>query len=515
MKPILIRILAIVSAILVCFLVAINVTTEKALAQSCSWYPPPELTASIPVNPQYDEPSCPEPSFGDFAWKTFVALNWPANCDGQPSNLTIGLAPEKPRVWEFYNSPEDVFLPNGAKPDLQPVIPPQCLSTNLPPVPRKLRLTEFASNPIFQPNNLKLDKSLSILQPAQKPLVDRVGNYIINEVMMNPVEVNQIMDKGWYSADNFIEFINPDNPFQLMCSHRSPYGYPTFEGQKVPCTDNESEGTIELKAAWMVLPPPNTPGLEELHLPNPAEYYTTTRTLFVKTPENEGETTKFTVDVALVGFHIVHKTSKQGWVWATFEHKDNAPTVEDGSETPDLGDIPPSGYYNLYNPNVEGETNEPFVKLPYLWGKQFPYAVTRDRHSGQIKQQIPSQITRLIPIGSISQTLNEKWQKKLAEVTGDKEVTGNSVWQNYQLIGVQWLQSPTKPYDNDARDVRPPNRPLANVTLEPYIQKSSSCVDCHTKAHLPIPSSLSSKEIKADFSFLMKHAKPSKLQAHE
>ncbi len=487
------RFVAILSIILTCVVIGslFVLPTEDAQALINS-VPKPELSKSIPHNPKRNTPTKPpEEEFGQFAWQTFVALNWPADCsNGSPKEDKIGQLPDAPRAWEFYQYPEDIFKPNGEKPNRQSVVPPQCPgSDNLnQPVARNLRLTEFASNSILQPANLRSNADLSILLPGHEPLVDRAGNYILNEARMNPIEVNQIVNNGWYAAKNLAQFDNKfdneGNPFELMCSNKQIY--PSNLHSKVPCSGNDFEGVIELKAAWMVFPDP-VPDQRK------SKYYTTTRTFDVETVN--GEKKSVTVPVGLVGLHIVHKTSKNGWIWSTFEHKDNAPDDKDKKQ-------PPMDHYNLFDKSCTGNCgeNEPHAKEPYRWRDEFPNAVTKE--NGEIKPQMPSQITRLVPIPPLVQSLNSEWKRAL------EEVPGASVWQNYQLIGVQWLESPYVPYETNGnlRGVKPLK--LANVTLEPYVQKSdlgSSCIACHTHAVLPPVQDI--KDVKADFSFLIGHAK--------
>lgn len=192
------------------------------------------------------------------------------------------------------------------------------------------------------------------------------------------------------------------------------------------------------------------------------------------------------VEVGLIGFHIAHKTSEQGWLWSTFEQVDNVP---DGTSTPTN--------YTLFNPNCKEncEENQPYVELPYLWREDAPHAVTKVGDT--IRNQIPSQIVRLPEMnGSLNKgTLDqlkkqtEDWQQAL------KDVSNSSVWQYYKLIGTEWLESPKVPYNTDDREITPAKPPLANVALEPYFQ-GVSCIACHTSASLP-------NQAYADFSFLM------------
>jgi hypothetical protein len=496
------RLVAILSVILACVAVAgCLLLAPTANAQALNpGVPPPELTSNIPFNPkEADKQSYGrEKAFGAFAWKAFIALNWPADSSGCPNEQKmIGQDPGAPRVWEFYHSPEDVFKPNGAHPNLQPVVSPDCAGSpsSGQPVVRKLELTEFASNSNLQPDVIRSDESLSPLLDGNFPLVDREGNYILNESRMNHIEFNQIFRNNWYSATNLQGFDNEDKKFMLMCSKNDSDGfYPSTDFGKVPCSNNEDEGTIELKAAWKVFPDP-VPDERK------SKYYTTKRTFNVTTINGEKTVT---VPLGLVGFHILHKTSNQGWVWSTFEHKDNAP---------DANNLSASGNYNLYDSDCKKncETNTPhpppsFDCTPdgnckYYWSDEL-HAV-----NSMNQPQIPSQITRLIPIKDYANDLNKAWQKELNTISKD------SVWQNYQLIGVQWLQTPTSPYfeipgvPSGTRGVLPGK--LANVTLEPYVQKiptGSSCIACHTQRATLRDAKLQDTFVHTDFSFFITRA---------
>ena len=478
----------------------------------------------IPENP----PSSADPlqAFGNFAWETFVALNWPSDCSGAPlEEEEIGQDSKAPRVWEFYNYPEDIFKPNGQKPDADPVTPPQCQDGNAVPIAGKLRLTEISSNPtlnptfgkfapvLIPPHEQTMDAETNFELPFGYVLVDRAGNYVLNEPRTNPVEVDQIVENEWYSAAKLAELnFNNDvssnsnaNPFELRCSSQEQYYYPTSNHPVAPCKDNETVGAIEIKAAWMVLPKDSESNDGQLgdRLPNSKKYYTTQRTLLVKTPEREEK--PVTVPLALIGFHIFHKTSLQGWIWSTFEHIGNAPDPNpQGSDKLECYTPPELSYYNLYDPDSESPVNTPLASNPYFWRDEFPHAVTEK--DGNIVEQERSNITRQVCIPSFAADLNEHWQKKL------EGMSSASVWKNYQLIGVQWLKQPYDPY-GDGRDVFP--KRLINVALEPYPQKipeefleqfpdaGFSCIGCHTAAVLPDRD----KKIKADFSFLMSHAK--------
>jgi len=530
----------ILAGVMICSLLLLKPETSWAQVSPKGEIPQVSIGDKIPAN-GYEIPANPSPlgerkeAIGEFAWKTFVALNWPANCqNGSPlTDKKIGEAPGEPRVWEFYNFPEDVFKPNGEKPNTKLVKPPTCpetkendtaqqLQSHVQPQPLLSNLTEFGDDPTFElaaPSSRNDScEGLEGVKPiiclaGDFVLVDRLGNYVISDARMNPAEVDQIVKKKWYSAAKLKEqgFNNPlkGTPFQLLCSSKVPNGaFPTNNNPKVPCTEtstdvNTSMGTIELKAAWMVLPDSDS-GVPNMQLPDPSRYYTTKLKLSVKTPEDKEKET--TVPVALIGFNLLHKTSQTGWVWSTFEHIDNVPpSTAPSTANPRGCDTPlPSKYpYNLYDPNFpDREKNKSLANPPYLWRDQFPHAVTENKENkGDIVAQTPSQITRQVCIPSFVNQLNTKWQEKLQD----------TVWQNYQLIGIQWLGSPYNPYEGGNLEF--PR--LINVALEPYPQEVKnqfgeklgidgfSCVGCHIKAKLP----KSVGDIYSDFSFLMNNAK--------
>ncbi|NES72186.1 MAG: hypothetical protein F6K24_46835 [Okeania sp. SIO2D1] len=207
---------------------------------------------AIPYYP--DNKESPK-SFYDFAWKTFVGLNLPAECKTDEvvgEDVTIEEKRKAP-VWEFYSYPKEVFLANGQKPKDKKTSfsPPQCLNKDDDAI-----LLEHLKN---MPK-LRLSTGISINNSKEKPtyigdmrpLIDRNGNYIMNEERINPIEVNQIIKNGWYDAENLKNFNlnHSKKPFKLVCSKENPE-YDKKTSDKY-CNKYENEGAIEIKAAWMV-----------------------------------------------------------------------------------------------------------------------------------------------------------------------------------------------------------------------------------------------------------------------
>jgi hypothetical protein len=441
-----------------CLLVAIagfTLTQKAAVAQVQT-----TLSSALPHDVTIKNPLNQQPDFDNFSWQSFVALNWPSDSQGQPKSIQIGTDPSAPRVWEFYQRPENVFLPNGQQPpDSSTCTTAQrtafsgLVSKARPPMSAIL---SKGGKPVIQRSSQFLtsaEQKDSILQTTHQPLVDQQQNYVVYEIRINPDEFCQIVNNRWYDATVLQEYTN-------------------FQFQFIAGVQGGPVGAMELKTAWRIFDSRNSP--EEK-----AQYYTTQQTLCIPPEESStGENMCQDVELGLIGFHIAHKTTNQQWVWSTFEHIKNVPQPKQTAQV----------NYTLYNPNCQEncEQNHLYAVAPYLWREAAPHAVTTDD-----TLQIPTQVTRLDRVGlnSVTQNVNQAWQTKL------KAVADNSVWQYYQLIGTQWEQNlGTK---------------LANTTMETYLNKAqASCRDCHVQALLPGGG-------KADFSFLMGRAQPSQIGMKE
>jgi|GEM_PF-1398282 len=525
-------------------------------------YKPPEITLQNFQQPPEKVLFPMALDFADVAWKTFVTLNWPANDDGSPlENFVLGQAPLVPRVWEFYRTPEEVFLPNGENPLLNtPNRFATTLNTDLfegqgSGLEKKSDLQEnsrFAENSqlnleenllksrawikkVIDSNYKCLEKNDSSCDDNDKnnlisqgnklflnniPIVDQQGNYIIVEMHLNGNEFKQIVDNEWYNASKLAEYDDKTKRFQFASTNAS------------------IDAPIEIKAAWRVFDENSSPGEK-------ARYYTTKRVLAIPADKYVCTTDNCPTDpavletdppvlkeleVGLIGFHIAYKIPKQevsspGWIWATFEQVDN---LQVDNPPPGIDLKPtlsnPGCKTNGNNENSDQENclpNYPYVESPFLWRDQSPHAVTRSQ-DGQIKEQIPTQVQRL----SKSTTLNDAVKKDLKQQNKNwqeafRNVTPDSVWQYYQLVGTQWLQNPRKltdtpllPRDSLMSNIRLQQvRPgaLVNVSMEAYSQikvNGDSCIGCHVAAILQ-RSSDNSQKVTSDFSFLLERAQSS------
>jgi len=220
-------------------------------------FPNPPQDIPIPTSPEQAE---------TFAWRMFVALNWPA-LQGQR-----GMPDESRRigdpgvaVWQTYKTSDEVFLSDGRDPG-----PWFFGGTDQP-----LRLEQEAK---ATERELELSE---IKQAIGGPLTDQHGNVTYYEKAGNVISYDFIREKKLYNRDGQ--------------QHYGPVVFPF--------------GAVEIKAAWRILT-----GAD-----NPARYYTAHAS--VRTAGGERDAA-----VGLTGLHIIIKTpNAPQWIWSTFEQVDNVP----------------------------------------------------------------------------------------------------------------------------------------------------------------------------------------------
>jgi hypothetical protein len=214
-----------------------------------------------------------------YAWREFIALNWPANTSkcGADLERTI-LDSSGPRVWQTWSLGSEVMVPNGTKPSAW------C------PASRTKETQTF---------NYR-DTVLSV----GGVLIDQNGRFSRHETRLNEDVYNYLVTNNlWNKAGHRNAQINmPTGPNDLLCN-----------GQCCGPT-----GAIMVKASWKVL------GAND----DKSRFYTLQATLLdASQPALLG----------LVGFHIAHKTATQKkWIWATFEHVDNVTKLFNNPRCPQM-----------------------------------------------------------------------------------------------------------------------------------------------------------------------------------
>lgn len=406
--------------------------------------------------------------FDQFSWQMFVALNWPAGEDGDPSSSTIGTDPTAPRVWQYYTSAGDYFDPEGTTACPSHAAPVFSLDSKIDQVGRSAEFSEAFS----------------------APLIDVNGNFAVFDVRMNDVWTEYVTNTKLRTYEDQQSFTGTVD-FTEGC----------LESQ-ANCPSGGQIGAIELKSSWMLVPE----GQEQEYA---ADHYVVDGWVSLEGSETStGEPACLERTLALTGMHVVVKTATDGaaWIWGTFEHEDTAPFAttplqpiaantdaipSEPAVTTCTASPTPGSTFSFYDPSCTTSSGGPCPvntepKLPsgqsdYQWNLATPTQYASD----YLVNGFGTQATRCWAVYEGTDATNEAWKKLLA----------GTVWANYRLMGTQW-QTLT-----DAPPPAPTNRIpayLANATMETYFQTTSSCLSCHEGATLA-----GNSKVSANFSWLL------------
>jgi hypothetical protein len=392
----------------------------------------------------------PFPAFDNFAWRAFLALNWPSLLDvdhrGEPDRARR-LDEPGPRVWETFKSRHELFQIDA---DGRPAAPTpwESFDGRNPCGPdadnRTKTLASFTPYAEFNEPGFTLGEFLN-------PLVAQNRTYTRYEIRINEPEYDVIRLSGWSVGKNL-----PDE------SHAAD----------LPI------GSISVKAAWRLLTDADTPAVR-------ARFYVA-RANAVDAAKSiaAGRIVCSQADVALVGLHIMIKTRyRPQWLWSTFEHVDNVPPAGKGeAREPDAKEAGfPYSYY---------DASDPYSRLPLLG---LPQTQPISASNPPLADPSPMQVTRRHPVHSSTMAMNRAYWA-LPAIKG-------TVWEHYMLVASQWptvtnprgpendggyfpgfTVDPDKPRENyqssgPAGDV---TDNMANTTMETYLQDApSSCMSCH------------------------------------
>lgn len=395
---------------------------------------PPTLTPVVPVDlalTRQADANC-------FAWQEFIALNWAASATrrGQPDPGTPPArfgqpGATQPAVWETYKQADEIFLANARDPGQWNATPARHvkllggLRTRLSPEPN-LDLSDIGQASQGHPWLTAQSGLLTLYERG------------VNEDAYSYIRMNRL-----YDADAQRRFARAPG-INLPDGTASSAGYGKM-------------GAIEIKAAW-------------LELPNPADW---PRFKISKAVVSYPGQPSRTVVVGLTGLHIIHKTALgQQFIWATFEHRQNAP---DATQVAAGQLTPPYTYFNPdCNPDVDHYRCVPNADPAKVNGGRKPYGA-------------PIQVVRTTPIATRPNNdvagLNEYvWRQVIAPSSPD------SAFLNYQLVNTLWSNQNT-PVKAGARVPLPApqlspgasQEPVANTTMETYVQ-NLTCLACHASA---------------------------------
>ena len=395
-----------------------------------------------------------------FAWETFIALNWPVDdqrlpCDAttRPTDVVTFGRPFEcgPVVWETFRPIDEVFRKDGTNPEDSPT--PQTVSADCLAVRDAARAAWPGVGP-----ELYVLRSLSSIRPnapvlstlAQAGgalLVDQDGHYVRYDSRLNQVAFDYIKDPDEGTAGAGIT-----RPLYHATSQLS------FASEQVidlPALSAAPPATILVKAAWRKL--------------DRSEDWARFKTsLVILTNPETGNCDPTPAVMGLVGLHVVRKTGGMWqWMWATFEHVDNAPQFDDAVDL--------SKSFSFYNPACSRcpVNQEPASKTPVA--NPTPVQVMREQ--------------------SIPQAIRDVNTFVWSQLQGADPQNAQSVWMNYQLVNATWPATPrnlpttpgvTAPMPLAQFEFRSTgNRRTNNVTLETYRQ-NKGCLDCHNNATIAL-----------------------------
>jgi hypothetical protein len=216
-----------------------------------------------------DGPAAREHS-DEYAWRLFVALNWPADPVARAADRAAGLSAERPVVWETWQNAADVYLENGLDPG------PWSAGAPTSGVAEEHRFETFSFKDL---PNLR-----HIVAGRMVPLRDPIAAASrLTEIRMNRAAYDYIRARELY---------NVQGQLRAVADGRSVHFPP---------------GSIEVKANWRRIRDEDQ------------GRFRTLRVLL-----RDGTTRLY----GLTALHIVSK-DLPNWFWATFEHVDN-PSLEDG-----------------------------------------------------------------------------------------------------------------------------------------------------------------------------------------
>jgi len=394
-----------------------------------------------------DAPDFSRAALADFAWRAFVALDWPAadpsHGRGEPDRART-LGDSGKRVWETFKSGYELLPVDDAGRRIEPTPWESEAGPNPCGADADNRRRTIAS---FEPFADFNQPSFAAGEPAN-PLVARNGAYTRYEIHVDAAEFSTFAAHGWSGGLNLPD---PGHPARLPV------------------------GSIAVKAAWRPLTAADPPSARTRAYVERAAIVDVGKTLAA------GHVVCAETEVALVGLHIAIKTaSRPQWVWMSFEHIDNVPPAGEGAaREPDARDDGvPYAYFDPAEPKR-------------LW-PPFGAAGTQpvDRTHPPALDPAPMQVVRRHPIDPSAMAANRAYWS----AAGVKD----TVWARYMLVAVQWPTSreppgpendggyfpggPTAPgaRDESYKSVAAPEENLTNTTMETYLQdRPSSCMACH------------------------------------
>ncbi|MCL1126414.1 hypothetical protein [Shewanella surugensis] len=420
--------------------IAIIVISILSLIFSPQNSTPSETASHYPCQfpTQAPHPDATQTDFNQFSWRLFIALNWPVKSQlrGQP-DCRFSLDDKQQSVWQSYKNINDIFIEQGQIPS------PWNQTQNETPLSQLTKVTNQASN-------------LAELQKIGGWVIDQQGNPTYYEILVNQISFDYIVKNKLYDYNTLIDKDNINFP----------------------------DSSTQIKASWRILNPPQ----DEI-----SRYITKQANIRLFDQQGQAKNQTTNAILGLVGLHIITKASGYPqWIWSTFEHRNNVPIQM--MENNSLVNQPQTGInYHYYDANARAsDVNQSpclWMERPTINGMKSNNDTKKSplicQPKSNISFQTPTPLERYTPINEMTKEVNQYQQENTP--------VQYTVLENYQLIATQY---PTQP-DHPSDPLGQPNPKLAaNITMESYVQASSSCIGCHSQASAP------NSQYPSDYSYL-------------
>jgi len=244
--------------------------------------------------------------------------------------------------------------------------------------------------------------------------------------------------------------------------------------QVAPADLRFPKGSLQLKSSWKVVGPGDDASrFFTIRTVTPV-FNSTSHGEIVVDPTNVHEET-----LALVGLHVVGVVEGHPeFIWATFEHNDNAPDLPVGLSAQTSQAVDTTRSWSLYARGTRAvdcnkkPENSTFVELfgPRKQTSPAPVSVFREFAFGGDNEP------------DVIRSLNDSVHRQLPSEL--------AVWKNYSFMGAMWLNDPERDFreneDFNGEAALHPDKKvlggdvkLSNATMETFTQSIQNCFSCH------------------------------------
>jgi hypothetical protein len=304
-------------------------------------------------------------------------------------------------------------------------------------------------------NPLRLYSDIILQAGIDQPLMDLKGEYVYYGMSVDQTAYNMITQCQLYMA-NCAGPLKPGN-----------HGIDLIRRYPNLALPNSA---VELKTSWMIVDDATASAGRFYVVPGYVQHH--------------GSACR-QVKLGLVGMHIVSKTPNfPALIWATFEHRNNAPDCNNTAAPPPL-----PGGWNFFNPSCTNcQTNTYQAGRPAQICRMHPQGnssvgtfpggadCTADPSQYACQDKVRASLTHSTQaIDSINQSVWAMIQANSQRI--------NPVWANYELVGNVWTVNGTVPPYLQAQNGA---LSAANTSMESFVQNGVagvsnpySCLSCH------------------------------------